>query len=137
MLCSCFEGYGLQPLRECEMKKFVAVLFLLLCATCLQAKDKPNPADYAIKMHISGSNIEPYSGGTYLHVDTNLNGKKIELTGAAVTYKRIDMLLIPGDYPAKLLNDSQNPNSAWLGQDYELLLPDGTTWHCSISGISE
>jgi hypothetical protein len=119
------------------MKKFIAVFCLLLCAATLQAKDKPNPADFPIKIHISGSHIEPYSGGTYLHVDTNLNGKKIELTGAAVTYKRIDMLLIPGDYPAKLLNDSQNPNSAWLGQDYELLLPDGTTWHCSISGISE
>jgi len=30
------------------MRKFVAVLFLLLCSTLGQAKDKPNPADYSI-----------------------------------------------------------------------------------------
>ena len=119
------------------MRKFVAVLFLLLCSTLGQAKDKPNPADYSIKMHISASHFEIFSGGSSIHADTILNGKKIELIGAAVFYKRIVMLLIPGDYPAKLTIDGQNPDTAWFGQEYDLLLPDGTFWHCYNAGISE
>jgi hypothetical protein len=135
---------------ECEMKKFVAVLFLLLCSTSLihsqktrlgQTPDKPNPADFTIKVHISASHFETecVSGicRDLLHADTILNGKKIMLQGVAVIYKGSIMLLAPGDYPAKLTKNSQNPNSAWFSQAYDILLPDGTAWHCAISGISE
>jgi len=77
---------GLQPLRECEMKKFVAVFCLLICATSLvygqktrfghvqvaekpnpkpkpKPNPKPNPADYPVKIHISATHIRHNCSG--------------------------------------------------------------------------
>jgi uncharacterized FAD-dependent dehydrogenase len=127
------------------MKKIVVVLLLVLCSTAIYGqktrlesdKNASNPANYTVKIHISASHIECGSGACDLFADTVLNGKKIELRGGTVSYKRINMLLVPGDYAAKLINDSLNPNSAWFGQEYKLLLPDGTTWHCYTTGIFE
>jgi hypothetical protein len=122
------------------MKKFVAIFFLLLCAASLHAKDKPNPADFNIKIHISASHFETiFCGGgfcNHLYVDTSLNAKKIVLSGLAVHYDKSDMLIVPGDYQVKLTKDNHNSDSTLLGQEYDLLLPDGTIWHCVTTGIS-
>jgi hypothetical protein len=123
------------------MRKFVAVLFLLLCSTLAWSADKPNPADYTIKVHISESHIRQVCAGGFcnyiLYADTVLNGKKIELEGADVIVKKKVMLIIPGDYQVKLTKDNQNSDGTLFSQEYDLLLPDGTVWHCSTSGISE
>jgi hypothetical protein len=123
------------------MRKFFAVLLLLLCATFASATDKPNPADYTIKVHISASHLKTECADGFckniLYADTILNGKKIKLSGVAVIVKKTLMLIAPGDYPAKLLKDIHNSDSSLFNQEYDLLLPDDTVWHCYTTGISE
>ncbi len=133
------------------MKKFFAVLFLVLCSTFLiygqkprlgQTPQKPNPVDYPIKVHISASRIVYYCNGDAgcrpdLHADAILNAKKFDLTGTTTLDRHNPVLLIPGDYPARLTKDPQTGNSALIYQEYDVLLPDGTVWHCVTTGISE
>ena len=123
------------------MKKFVAVLFLLVCATSMQAKDKPTPADYTIKVHISASHIDPPTYGLVVnYADATLNGKKLQLTGVAVKIGgKVDRyaLIIPGDYLARLTNDFHNADSTAIYLEFDVLLSDGTVWHCMVTGISE
>jgi hypothetical protein len=123
------------------MKKFVAVLFLMLCSTLTWSADKPNPADYTVKVHISASHLKTVCGdglcSNLLYADAVLNGKKIELSGNDPIVKKTLMLIAPGDYPVKLTKDNHNSDGTLFSQEYDLLLPDGTVWHCYTSGISE
>jgi hypothetical protein len=136
------------------MRKFVAVLFVLLCSTPLiygqktrfgQTPEKPDPADYAIKVHISATHlrnicIQPGASVTCsigLYADAVLNGKKLELSGSAVFLQKQSVLIIPGDYSARLTKDLHNADSTAIRQEYDVLLPDGTVWKCFTSGISE
>jgi hypothetical protein len=136
------------------MKKFVAFLFLVLCSAPLiygqvtrfgQAKVKPNPADYTIKVHISATHIRHYCSGFRdqvncddgLYADAILNGKKFELSGSSEIAINRRVLIVPGDYPARLTKDVHNADSTAVHQEYDLLLSDGTIWKCETSGISE
>ncbi len=137
------------------MRKFAAVLFLLLCfASLLNAQktrlgqkspQKPTLADYTVKLHISASHIRDNCTGVqdqitcanWLYIDAILNGKKLEFIGTTALVKHTPVLLIPGDYPARLTNDFQNADSALIYQEYDVLLPDGSIWHCVSTGISE
>jgi hypothetical protein len=136
------------------MKKFVALFCLLLCATSLvygqktrfgQTQVKPNPADYKVKLHISATHIQnncSYNGNTFicssiLFADAILDGKKIELSGGEVKNKKAAVLILPGDYQAKLTSDNHNTDCTLFMQEYDLLLSDGIVWHCWTSGISE
>jgi hypothetical protein len=130
------------------MRKFVAILFLLLCSATLQAKDKPNPADYTIKVHISASSIPNlYSNGlAVMSAETTLNSRKIELSGYVVRLNDLGqksgsannvMLIAPGDYQARLIKDVHNSDSTAIHQEYDILLTDGIIWHCITTGISE
>lgn len=123
------------------MRKFVAVLFLLLCATFVRAAEKPNPADYTIKLHISASRIKTECGDglcrDILYADTILNGKKLELSGIAVILQKTAVLIVPGDYPAKLLKDIHNSDSTLFNQEYDLLFSDNIVWHCYTTGVTE
>jgi hypothetical protein len=136
------------------VKKFLLVLFLLLCSASLinaqktrsgqKASEKPSPADYTVKLHISAThNRDNCTGGgpmpcaNWLYADAIVNGKKFELMGTTNLDKHDSVLLIPGDYPARLTRDVQTKNSAELFQEYDVLLPDGATWHCVTTGISE
>jgi hypothetical protein len=136
------------------MRKFVVALCLLLCTTPLiyaqkarygQSPDKPNSADYPIKVHISATHRRYYCSGQFnditcgegLYADAMLDGKKIELGGTDVIFNKHVMLIIPGDYQAKLTKDTSNAEGTLFGQEYDLLLPDGTVWKCFTSGISE
>ena len=136
------------------MKKLVAVLFLLLCSTSLihsqktrfsQTADKPNPTDFTIKMHISASHIRHNCSGygdrvscrEGLYADAIVNGKKIELSGVDVIDKKDEMLIIPGDYSARLTKDIHNADSTAIHQEYDILLTDGIVWHCMTTGIFE
>jgi hypothetical protein len=123
------------------MKKFVAVLFLLLCATTLQAKDKPNPADFNIKIHISASRVQFDGTAVLVFADTVLNGRKVQLAGtppgprASIAYWAI--AINPGDYQIRLKKDESEKDGSIIRQEYELLLPNGETWGCYLIGISE
>jgi len=124
------------------MKKIVAVLFLLLCTTSLQAKDKPNPADYPVKMHISSTHFRNIFAQTpaecdLLVADVIVNGIKLELAGPALVIEKRFSLIRPGDYLAKLTKEVHNQDGSAFVQDYEILLPDGTIWKCYTFGISE
>jgi hypothetical protein len=139
---------------EVPMRKFVAVIFLLLCTTSLiygqktrygQTPDKPNPADYPINVHISATHLrnicnEPGANvicSIELYADAVLDGKKFELSGSSVIIQKQSVLIIPGNYSARLTKDIHNADSTAIRQDYEILLPDGTVWKCFTSGISD
>src|ERR1017187_5070873 len=115
------------------MKKFVAVFCLLLCAATLQAKEKPNPADFNIKIHISASENTP-NPGFPITVDAVLNGKKVKLGGGANPGHSSSSwsVINPGDYQIRLKKDESEKDGSIIRQRYELLLPNGDTWGCSI-----
>lgn len=136
------------------MRKFVLALCLLLCSTSSiygqktrygqdteipKAPKKSNPADSAIKVHVSATHIRSLCANCNpeLFADVILNGKKFELEGIFPNVKHELMLLVPGDYPVRLKKDIHNADSTAIHQEYDLLLPDGTVWHCVTSGISE
>jgi len=125
------------------MKKFAALMLLLLCPTSFIHAQKirlgqvpANAADYPVKVHISASH---YSLGSLdqLFADATVNGKKFELSGGFVVDRVSPALLTPGDYQAKLTKNKHNADSTVIHQEYDLLLPDGAVWHCITSGISE
>jgi hypothetical protein len=131
------------------MKKMAVVLFLGLCSTAIygqktrfgQIKDDPNPADYTAKVHISASHLETNCANglcnNVLYADAVLSGKKMQLSGIAVTVSKTLMLIAPGDYPVKLLKDVHNSDSTLFNQQYDLLLRDNLVWHCFTTGVSE
>ncbi len=138
---------GQLPLRESLMKKFFAVLCLLFSAATLQAKNTPDQAEYTIKVHISASTIPNlYSVGIPVMIaEAILNGKKIELSGNAVLLDDRNqiksgnnaMLIVPGDYQARLIKEVHNSDSTLIHQEYDILLTDGIVWHCITNGIYE
>ncbi|MFY9855225.1 MAG: hypothetical protein WAK26_15240 [Terracidiphilus sp.] len=117
------------------------MMLLLLCSTLAQAKDKPTPADYNIKVHISATHMLPTCDGPgcgfLLYASAVLNGKKVELAGVNVIIEKTYSLIRPGDYSLKLTKDIHNQDSSVFLQSYDLLLSDGLVWHCYTSGISE
>ncbi len=128
------------------MKKLVAVLFIMLCTTLALSADKPNPADFTIRVHISASSIQHLYGNglPVLTVEAILNGKNIELSGFAEHFNDSGhksgnnfMLLTPGDYQARLIKDVHNSDNTAIHQEYDILLTDGIVWHCITTGISE
>jgi hypothetical protein len=129
------------------MKKLAVVLFVVLCSAFAQAEEKPNPADFTSKLHISASSIANlYSNELpVMSAEATLNGRKIELSGFAVLLNNNGqtksgnnaMLITPGDYAARLTKDVHNSDLTAIHQEYDLLLTDGIIWHCMISGVSE
>jgi hypothetical protein len=144
------------------MKKFAAVLFLLLFSASLihgqktrygQAPRARQGVDYSLKVHISGIHIRTYYaspswvGPNFLATERNqdvayadavLNGKKIELLGSWTWIPgSFQTPLSPGDFQARLLKDSMKMRVTPIGQEYELLLPEGIVWRCTVTGASE
>jgi hypothetical protein len=136
------------------MRKYAAILLLLFCFSPFvsgqktrygQTQAKPNPSDYPINVHFSATHIrnicfqpgDRVSCDIELYADAVLNGKKLELSGVMVTFQKARVLVVPGDYPAKLLIDIHNSDSTLFIQEYDLLLPDNIVWKCSTTGVSE
>jgi len=118
------------------MKKLAAVLFLVLFSASAQSADKNN-SDYPIKVHISASHILPDPGTVdLLYADATIKGKKVELAGHLIVHGQY-LLIVPGDYLARQSKDIHNADSTAIHQEYEVLLTDGTVWHCMLSAISE
>ena len=128
------------------MKRPLIALLLLACLPLLygqmtrygQGPPKAKPGvDYPVKVHVSGIRIrQDCSSGVCADVaraDAVLNGQKIELTGFSPT----QINLVPGDYTARLLKVGHKGAVDPLFDEYELLLPDGHIWQCTVTGIFE
>jgi len=107
--------------------KRLGLIFVLLFSAAAWAGD-PNPADYAITVHVISSRIIPPGG---LRLKVTIDGKKYELEGNPGPG-----VLAPGNYKAKLTQDS-GKNSYDIQQTYELLFPDKKTRKYWVAGISE
>jgi hypothetical protein len=94
-------------------------------------------ADYNIAVHVSGSH---YGANEMLQVlSVVIDGKHYELSGPTSSAKvamRGNGLLNPGDYKAKLTEDTHKTSFESI-QEYELLLPDGTQRKFSVILQSE
>jgi hypothetical protein len=111
------------------MKK-LALAFILLSSTFLfGASDKPNPADFAVKVHVVSSASQQTGGDTrtfYVQVlESVIDNQPVELQGSS------QGVLALGDYPARVSAavhaPNKHPNSYDTYQGYDLLMPDGTT----------
>jgi hypothetical protein len=72
------------------------------------------------------------------YADAVLNRKKIELLGSWTWIPgSFQTPLSPGDFQARLLKDSLKMSVSQIGQEYELLLPEGIVWRCTVTGASE
>ena len=120
------------------MKKVLfAVLFLIPALSWAKAK----PSDFTTVVHVQSSNIvSECKGSSSLvhcpikqHLNVVIDGKKYELNSK----DDIELLLRPGDYMAKLLQDNSLPNAYEYQIEYEFLLSDGTTRKYRVVGESE
>ena len=132
------------------MRKFLVALTIGFCCFAARGQKtrfgqelpyaKPGVA-YPIKVHVSGLHYRTEYTGSGLnddvtYVDAILDGKKVELqTRQYIPFKPYHLTL--GDHQARLLKDPNKTNDTPLFREYELLLPDNTIWHCTVTGISE
>jgi hypothetical protein len=118
------------------MKKFTLAICLLFASTiCAHAKTPPNPADYTVTVHVTGSHFRS-SYGSSLVFDCLIDGKKIELSGSPLLNPQLPAVLKPGDYRARIIQTNKYP--AYLNTDhYQLLLPDNKTADFAVTGLSE
>ena len=118
------------------MKKLVLALLIMQTAFLLAApdkpKDKPNPADFTVKVHVlsSGSQTNCVSGLCYVSqlLETVIDNQPVELQGEGIHDQPVGVLAL-GDYPARIspkIHGPKNPNSYDIYRGYDLLMPDGT-----------
>jgi hypothetical protein len=134
-----------------EMIKWGHSLFglsLIFCTSlvCAQSSQKTK-ADVAhpLTVHVSASHIQyncPIASNgcssSDLYANVTVNGKKLELMGPAQIVRKVQpSVLLPGDYPARILSDTQAAGGSLARQEYELVLADGTVWHALVTGITE
>ena len=105
------------------MKKIALMFLLLQTSLALGASDKPNPADFTVKVHVISSGT-PWDGAASVQVlETVIDNQAVELRATNSTG-----LLALGDYPARLLagwQQPKHPNSYDIYRAYDLLMPDG------------
>jgi hypothetical protein len=104
--------------------------------------------DYPIKVHISEIHLRnPYVGmrqtDELVYADATLDGKKVELCGVLEPIPGHHTAPPrPADYKARLLREPRkhgayNATDPEIDRIYELVMPDGTLWTASVTGISE
>jgi hypothetical protein len=114
--------------------KKTSVAILLLSSVCVWAALDPNPAEYAINVHVSASHlvIEPTSTAYVQKLCVVIDGKKYELEGPGDGA----MLLALGDYKTKLVRNEHKGTYSSL-QVYEFLFPDQKTRKFTVVGQTE
>jgi hypothetical protein len=98
---------------------------------------KTDPAEYSLSVHISGAEYAP--NVLYQILTATIDGKHYQIEGptsSSKAYMHGNGLLNPGDYHAKLSEDTHKTAFESI-QTYELLLPDGTTRRFSVIAQSE
>jgi len=112
------------------MKKTAFVLLLMFSALSW-AGTGPNPADYAINVHVSSARVN--SRG-FIRLKVVMDGKKYELEGLDLEKS----LLVPGDYKAKSLPlKVKDVHTYDVYGTYEFLFADGKTRRYGLVGIVE
>ena len=116
------------------MKKMALIVLFLQSTLLLAASDKPNPADFPVKVHVVFSRYVQSVG--YQQIEALIDGERVELTG----FSRGVLAL--GDYPARItpkVHGPKNPNTYDIYKGYEFLLPDGNlrTYQVTAMGQSE
>jgi hypothetical protein len=104
----------------------------MLCTVASFATPKPDPSTYTIAVHVSAARYGSDALTQILSVA--INGRHYEIQGptsSAKMYSRPNGLLDPGDYKAKLTEDTHKSAFESL-QVYEILLPDGTDRSFSV-----
>jgi len=141
------------------MKRTAVILLLTMCfmpslygqkTRYAQEPPKAKPGvDYPIKVHISGVHVrtlclqEPVgvasrdSCNDTLYADAIVNGARIELMGDFLWFPGYPIPLLPGDYQARIFRDHQTKNGTPLFLEYELVFPDRSVWHSTVTGFSE
>src|ERR1035438_10932552 len=87
------------------MKKMALIFLLLQTTMLLAAADKPNPADFPVKVHVFFSRAVLV--GSYQQIEAVIDGQRVELTGFSLGY------LALGDYSARIslnVRGPKNPN---------------------------
>jgi hypothetical protein len=138
--------YGIHFLGDRPMKKLALVLVMLQTGFLLAApdkpKDKPNPADFTVKVHVTSSGTSVICGGggslcaSYQVLETVIDNQPVELK---CWLSGNPSVLTLGDYSARLSSavhgPSKNPNSYDIYRGYDLLLPDGAARTCTVSRL--
>jgi len=115
------------------MRRSIALLILLSPFLCAHAKSKPNPADYAITVHVTGSHLIDRGGYTCESIDTIVDGQRYLMRNINCQQTYVFQL---GDYPARIVKEDKI-HTYELMRIYEFLLPDGQTRQFQISGIPD
>jgi hypothetical protein len=117
------------------MKKIMIGTLLFLVAHAWAASE-PNPSDYTTKVHVSSSRlvVEVPNGLPldYQVLDVVIDAKKYELKSGPVK----NVVLVPGDYKAKLIQDEHKTTYDSL-QVYEFLFPDNKVRRFEVVGQIE
>ncbi len=125
------------------MKKGLFALLILAPVLALAEKPAPNPADYAVAVHLQASRIAldcgDVTGGSSVctwehHLKVTIDGKKYELT--SIHRLKSVFVLHVGDYKAKVLKEDTSKSYGYQ-RSYELLYPDGQTEDFQVMGESE
>lgn len=110
------------------MKTTMLAAFFLSCVFAWAGGD-PNPAEYAIDVHVTASRMDANFQDQELSVV--IDGKKYELQSAP-----IGRLLATGDYKAKLIHDEHKDGYDSV-KVYEFLFPDKKTRAFRVVGQIE
>jgi hypothetical protein len=117
--------------RNEENMKKVGLVVLLLFSALAWAGAEPNPADYALTVHVSSARVN--SRGL-IRLKVIIDGKKYELEGLDAE----NSLLMPGDYKAKaLVVKVKDVHTYDVYGAYEFLFPDKKTRKYGLVGITE
>jgi hypothetical protein len=130
--------------KESSMKSLAsAVLLSCLALACASrapaAENKPDPSQYALPVHVSASEYAAASNGLSEILTVTVAGKHYQLQGptsSARIFAHGNGLINPGDYHAKLTQDDHKTSYESL-QEFEILLPDGTTRRFIVVAQSE
>ncbi|HTU51467.1 MAG TPA: hypothetical protein VMF56_12790 [Acidobacteriaceae bacterium] len=101
------------------------------------AKPAATGDDYNINVHVSGAQYA--SDGLNEVLMVVIGGRHYELQGptsSAKMYSHGNGLMNPGDYHAKLIQDTHKTTYESI-QEYEFLLPDGTKRKFAVIAQSE
>jgi hypothetical protein len=125
------------------MKKLALVFLMLqsgfLLAAADKAKNKPDPVEFTITVHVVSAGSQTYCDRgvciAYQLLETVIDNQPVQLQGGGQVLPGLDVqgenvgILALGDYPARIshsIHGPKNPNSYDTYRLYDLLMPDGT-----------
>ncbi len=108
------------------------LLLLLLASSCCWAAPKPDPAQYNVNVHVSGTLTIEYENTMQQQMQATIEGKKYVLHGGS----GVIWVLKVGDYHAKVVKD-ETRNGVEYMRSYELLFPNGETRRYDVMGEEE